>query len=268
MPENTAASFRYTRLADDLEARIRDGVYRSGEKLPSLRKLHDQTGLSITTVYQAYIELEKRGVVVPRQKSGYYVKPLLDRILPPPETQQLHPEPKRVTVNALAYVIVEDMGNPEFLQLGGSTVMPELLPFKALTRCLRTAPLETMKRSLMRYEDPYGNTELKRQIAKRMVGQARQAMLDEMVITSGCIEAVNLCLRAIGDAGDTVVVESPTYLVPADHRGSEQVRPGGAHRPPDRHRPGSAGPGHPRQRRGGLSDGAQFSQSPGICHAR
>ncbi|GAB6906117.1 Transcriptional regulator, GntR family with aminotransferase domain [Desulfosarcina cetonica] len=211
MPENTAASFRYTRLADDLEARIRDGVYRSGEKLPSLRKLHDQTGLSITTVYQAYIELEKRGVVVPRQKSGYYVKPLLDRILPPPETQQLHPEPKRVTVNALAYVIVEDMGNPEFLQLGGSTVMPELLPFKALTRCLRTAPLETMKRSLMRYEDPYGNTELKRQIAKRMVGQARQAMLDEMVITSGCIEAVNLCLRAIGDAGDTVVVESPTY---------------------------------------------------------
>jgi DNA-binding transcriptional MocR family regulator len=211
MTVDTISGFRYARLADDLEGKIRDGVYRSGEKLPSLRKLHDQTGLSITTVYQAYIELEKRGVVAPRQKSGYYVQPLLGRILPPPEAQKLHPEPKKVTVNALAYAIVEDMGNPAFLQLGGSTVMPDLLPFKQLTRCLRSLSMEAMKRSLMRYENPYGNAELKRQIAKRMVGQVRQTVLDEMVITSGCIEAVNLCLRALGDAGDTVVVESPTY---------------------------------------------------------
>ena len=68
-----------------------------------------------------------------------------------------------------------------------------------------------MKRSLMRYENPHGNPELKRQIAKRMVGQARPAITDEMVITSGCIEAVSLCLQAVGNPGETVVVESPTY---------------------------------------------------------
>ncbi len=205
------SGFRYARLADDLETKIRDGVYRSGEKLPSLRKLHGQTGLSITTVYQAYIELEKRGVVVPRQKSGYYVKPLIERILPPPEAKKLRPVPKKVTMNALAYAIVEDMSDPAFLQLGGSVVMPELLPFKQLTRCMRTQSQEVMKRSLMRYENPYGNAELKRQIAKRMVGQARPDVTEEMVITAGCIEAVRLCLEAVGDAGDTVVVESPTY---------------------------------------------------------
>ena len=196
--QNSISTFRYARLADDLEGKIRDGVYRSGEKMPSLRKLRDRTGLSITTVYQAYIELEKRGVVVPRQKSGYYVQPMLDRILPPPETQRLKPVPKKVTMNALAYSIVEDMGNPAFLQLGGTTVMPELMPYKQLTRHLRTSSLEAMKRNLMRYEDPHGNAELKRQIARRMVGQARQTVMDEMVITSGCIEAVNLCKRWIG----------------------------------------------------------------------
>ncbi len=84
MATSVVSGYRYARLADDLEARIRGGVYRSGEKMPSLRKLHHQTGLSITTVYQAYIELEKLGVVVPRQKSGYYVKPMLSRILQPP----------------------------------------------------------------------------------------------------------------------------------------------------------------------------------------
>ncbi|WP_319406521.1 PLP-dependent aminotransferase family protein [uncultured Desulfosarcina sp.] len=211
MTDSMVPSFRYARLADDLEVKIREGIYRSGEKMPSLRKLHDQTGLSITTVYQAYIELEKRGVVMPRQKSGYYVKPLLDRILPPPEAKKLRPVPKKVTMNTLAYSIVEDMSNADFLQLGGSVVMPELLPFKQLTRCMRAETMDAMKRSLMRYENPYGNAELKRQIAKRMVGQARQAITDEMVITSGCIEAVSLCLAAVGRAGDTVVVESPTY---------------------------------------------------------
>ena len=211
MANSAVSGYRYARLADDLEARIRDGVYRSGEKMPSLRKWRHQTGLSITTVYQAYIELEKRGVVVPRQKSGYYVKPLLGRILPPPEAQKLRPVPKKVTMNTLAYSIVEDMSNPDFLQLGGSVVMPELLPFKQLVRCMRSESMEAMKRSLMRYEKPYGNDELKRQIVKRMVGQARQAVLDEMVVTSGCIEAVSLCLQAVGSVGDTIVVESPTY---------------------------------------------------------
>jgi DNA-binding transcriptional MocR family regulator len=211
MADNANSGFRYARLADDLEVKVRAGIYRSGEKMPSLRKLRIQTGLSITTVYQAYIELEKRGVVEPRQKSGYYVKPLLERILPPPSTEKLNPVPQKVTMHTLAYAIVEDMSNPDFLQLGGSVVMPELLPFKQLARCMRSETMEAMKHSLMRYENPYGNPELKRQIAKRMVGQAPQAVTDEMLITSGCIEAVNLCLQAVGSAGDTVVVESPTY---------------------------------------------------------
>ncbi|HSO18598.1 MAG TPA: PLP-dependent aminotransferase family protein, partial [Desulfosarcina sp.] len=109
------------------------------------------------------------------------------------------------------YSIVEDMSNPAFLQLGGSVVMPELLPYKQLARCLRAETMEAMKRSLMRYENPRGNPELKRQIAKRMLGQVRRATTDEMLITSGCIEAVSLCLQAVGGAGTTVVVESPTY---------------------------------------------------------
>jgi DNA-binding transcriptional MocR family regulator len=211
MERNSNAGFRYARLADDLEIKIKDGVYRSGEKLPSLRKLHGQTGLSITTVYQAYIELEKRGVIVPREKSGYFVKPRLDQILPAPEVKRMRPVPKKVTMNSLAYSIVEDMSNPDFLQLGGSVVMPDLLPFKQLTRCMRSETMDSMKTSLMRYENPYGSIELKREIAKRTVGQDGHSVPDEMVITNGCIEAVSLCLQAVSKPGETVVVESPTY---------------------------------------------------------
>jgi hypothetical protein len=45
----TAATFRYMQLADNLESQIRSGTFRAGEKLPSIRHLHSHTGLSIST---------------------------------------------------------------------------------------------------------------------------------------------------------------------------------------------------------------------------
>jgi DNA-binding transcriptional MocR family regulator len=205
------ASFRYVRLAYDIERKINHGVYRAGEKLPSLRTLHGQTRLSITTVYHAYIELEKRGIVEPRQKSGYYVTPQLHRYLSPPQAETISPEPKKVTMDALAYSIIEDMGNPVFWQLGGSVVMPDLLPHKVLAKCMKTVTQKEMKRMLMRYGNPYGLNHLKRHIARRMVTELQQGAFNELIITSGCIEAVSLCLQAVARAGDTIVMESPTY---------------------------------------------------------
>ena len=63
MPTRSAVEtgYRYLRLADELEGQIASGVYRAGERLPSIRRLQRRTGFSITTVYQAFIELERRG---------------------------------------------------------------------------------------------------------------------------------------------------------------------------------------------------------------
>ena len=76
--------FQYVRVADDFEKRIKSGVYKAGEKLPSIRGLHKALGLSITTVYQAMMELEKRRLVEPRRRSGFFVLPPVKRTLDPP----------------------------------------------------------------------------------------------------------------------------------------------------------------------------------------
>lgn len=54
-----STNFRYVALADQIQGNITEGTFRPGEKLPSLRKLHNELGLSVSTVHQAYIELEK-----------------------------------------------------------------------------------------------------------------------------------------------------------------------------------------------------------------
>ncbi|UCF82760.1 MAG: PLP-dependent aminotransferase family protein [Desulfobacteraceae bacterium] len=208
----TQLNFRYARLADEIEHKIWEGDYKAGEKLPSIRKLHDQTGYSITTAYQAYIELEKRGVVEPRLKSGFYVKPLLRDILPSPKLKRLKPSPKKVTINALAKSIVESMSDPDVLQLGGAAPVPELLPYKQLFRSIKSNMIPNMKDIITNYENPSGAFQLRRQIAKRTLGVSNKVTVDEIIITNGCMEAVNICLRAVAKPGDTIIVESPTFF--------------------------------------------------------
>ncbi len=203
--------YRYIQLAAALESKIITGVYRTGEKLPSVRKLHHRTGFSITTVYHSLIELEKRGYVEARQKSGFYVKPRLQHILPSPTLKRHQPVAKKVNINAIAAAIVEAMGDRKILQLGGSVVAPGLLPHKELNRIIKSISPKQLTDLMTMYENPSGNLMLRRQLAQRSIDILQKTGIEDIVVTSGCIEAVRLCLQAVANPGDTIVVESPTY---------------------------------------------------------
>jgi hypothetical protein len=63
----------YEKLADDIERSIRQGVYRHGERLPSVRQTSQQHRISVTTAIRAYLLLESRGLVTSKPQSGYFV---------------------------------------------------------------------------------------------------------------------------------------------------------------------------------------------------
>ncbi len=203
--------FRYQGLADEIESKIVAGIYKSGEKLPSIRTLQDQTGFSLTTVYQAFIELERRGRVTAKQKSGYFVNPMAHQILPGPKAPKLKTAARPVSLNSLSAAIVTAMADPKILKLGGTLVAPELLPLKALNQHFKHISTANLMANMASYAHPSGNKELRRQIAKRGVGVFQQIDAEDILVTSGCIEAVSLCLRAVAEPGDAIVVESPTY---------------------------------------------------------
>lgn len=66
---------RYQHLATLLAERIEQGLYRHGEKLPSVRSLSQEHGVSISTVQQAYQLLEQQQMIVPQPRSGHFVAP-------------------------------------------------------------------------------------------------------------------------------------------------------------------------------------------------
>ncbi|MCP4163846.1 MAG: PLP-dependent aminotransferase family protein [Deltaproteobacteria bacterium] len=208
--ENT--NFQYVKLANEIEERIKKGEFTAGEKLTSLRKMHKQSGLSITTVYQSYIELEKRGIIESRSKSGFFVKPLISSYIKVPDILKPKIEPRRISINSVACSIVENLNDPNILHLGASAPPKELLPIKQLAKIIKKESTKNLENIIHTYGNPSGNISLRKQILKRTVGKNQKNIyLDDIIITSGCLNAVTLCLKAITKKGDTVAVESPTF---------------------------------------------------------
>lgn len=205
------SEFIYIQLADEIEGKIKDGSYRVGEKLPSLRNLSARSGLSLSTVYQAYIELEKKGVVEVKEKSGFFVKPPLGSVLPLPEFLKHPADPRRPSVNVLAESIYKAIGESKMLPLGAALPSHEILPVKQLTNSSRAVAGRYLKEGGIGYGPLTGVPELNRQIRNRAVGHIRDIGVEEIIITNGCMEAIDLSLRAVAGPGDTVVVESPSF---------------------------------------------------------
>jgi len=207
-----ATEYQYIKLANTLEKDIVSGRYRAGEKLPSLRKLHAHTGRSISTVYQAYIELENRGMVEVREKSGFYARPLLHDILPTPSRGKSPVKPHKVAINALAAMHQQTISNSALLPFGAAIPSSELLPHKQLAASIRTVSSQYQNGMRLGYGHPTGEPELQRQIAKRSFDDCMHDSGEEIIITSGCMQAIDLCLRTVARPGDIILVESPTFL--------------------------------------------------------
>ncbi|KGO33781.1 MAG: PLP-dependent aminotransferase family protein [Desulfoprunum sp.] len=204
--------YQYLRLANELEREIRTGRYRAGEKLPSLRSLRARTGRSLTTVYQAYAELENRGVVDVRNKSGFYARPQIDRILPLPASENRLIKPHRVAINALSAMIQNSMTAPKMLPFGAAIPSPALLPLKQLAQEIRGAAAGYATGKMIGYGHPLGLPELRTEIGKQAVGWYREDSGEEIIITNGCMAAIDVCLRSVARAGDIILIESPTFL--------------------------------------------------------
>lgn len=202
--------FRYSDLADQIQNQIEKGAFKLSEKLPSLRALCRQTGYSMNTVFQAYIELEKRGVVESRHRSGYFIKPRSKRLRPPPKMTRHQLVPQKINLDNLIHQLTEDMGDPRILKLGGVAVAPDHLPFKRLYQHLKSIPQKQIPDVIAGYSPPQGEVLLRHQISNFLFPIIPSMAMEDIIITNGCTEALSLSIKAVSDSGDTVIVESPT----------------------------------------------------------
>ncbi len=200
----------YRQVADQLHDLIRAGTLRAGDRVPSVRRLSHQQGVSVSTVLQAYQQLEDIGVIEARPQSGYYVR----RALAPVDEPQTSRPPQRaltVEVNALAEAVLSVANDPKVVSFGSACPSGELFPLERVRRVL-SSRARRARDALGRYGLPPGAEPLRRVIARRALEWGCRIDHRNIVTTSGCMEAINLCLRAVTKPGDLVALESPTYF--------------------------------------------------------
>lgn len=200
----------YEQLADTLSERIKQGFFQTGDKLPSIRALSQQHGVSISTVQEAYRLLEDRGLAEPRPRSGYYVSQ--QRSLPPlPSVTNVLQKP--LQVSKWAHVLHMFNRSDTDLVTWLSVALPNL--DSNTLKPLQSTMADMMRRVGLRglaYDRLNGAEELRRQLARISIDSGCQLSPDEIIITTGCQEALSISLRAIAEPGDIIVMESPGFF--------------------------------------------------------
>lgn len=196
----------YHQVADRVESLIRDGVYHDGERLPGVRVLSRQFGVSIATVLQAHQTLEGRGLLEPRERSGYFVRvPAADA--PHPDMARPSVRPMPVSTRDMTIDLCADE-EKHMVPLATAIPHPDFLPIRQIQQASIWAArhgLETLD-----YAFP-GKTAFRRQIAQRMATLGVSVAPDDILATNGAQEAIIMALRAVTVPGDIVAVEAPSF---------------------------------------------------------
>jgi DNA-binding transcriptional MocR family regulator len=211
-PDSSPAAMTLHRdLMLDLAGSIERGLLRAGEKLPSVRAMQRQRGISQATVLHAYYQLEQRGYVESRPRSGYLVSTRW-QALPPRETPAARTRKRSVPVKVsdLVFEILDGARHRSLLPLGSAFPSPLLFPLDKLGAALARSARQLDPWATVT-DLPPGSWELRRHIARRYLAAGVKVDVDDILVTHGAMEALNLSLQAVTKPGDIVAIESPAF---------------------------------------------------------
>ena len=200
----------YVNLAELLGSRIENGFYRPGDRLPSVRALSVEHGVSLSTVQQAYRVLEDSGLATPKPKSGYFVSasrqapalPVVGRPMQRPvDISQWDQVLDLIRVSPAEAVIQLGRGMPD---VTSPTLRPLMRSLSLLSRHQDMPGLY--------YDNISGAHTLREQIARMMIDSGCNLSANDLLITSGCHEALSASVRALCSPGDIVAVDSPSFF--------------------------------------------------------
>jgi DNA-binding transcriptional MocR family regulator len=202
--------YRYAELTNSLAQQIRDGVLKAGDRLPSVRMLCREHGISMNTAKRVFLELEAQSLIESKPQSGYFVSRLPYFRLPLPEPSRPSPAAGNKEPADLISRVYANMGNENLTLLSVGAPSGSLLPLVKLKKEIVQATRK-LKEGGTEYEPLQGNVKLRRMIASRALVWGGKLQEDDLITTHGGLNALSLCLMALSKPGDTLALESPCY---------------------------------------------------------
>jgi DNA-binding transcriptional MocR family regulator len=203
--------FRYRQIEQNLMQQIASGTLGPGARLPSLRHVSLRSRVAVSTVLQAYAELERKGVIESRPRSGFFVRRDVQELPPTPRPPRPVLRPHTINRSELISSVLETVGDRELLPLGINCPSEELLPYRELAKVAARLSREDPKRQVA-YLPVEGSPELRRQLSLRAAQAGLDVRPEEIIITCGALEALHVAVRSLVRPGDNVLIQAPSYF--------------------------------------------------------
>lgn len=209
----------YVQLRDQLRALVHSGELRAGDRIPASRELAVQLGVHRTTVANAYAELESEGLIRGHVGRGTFIcgNPV-KQFTPPPRTNGNGNGNGGMRWEAL---FADERGDE-----GLSRLMPQVpsdaiafvnarpsedfFPLEHFRRCCNSV-LRTEGRRVLQLGSTDGYEPLKRVLIEMLREEGLTVRPEQMLITDGCQQGLDLLCKAFLRPGDSVVIEDPAY---------------------------------------------------------
>jgi GntR family transcriptional regulator of abcA and norABC len=189
--------------------RIERGEWKEHDKLPSIRLLAQEINVHRLTVFKAYQLLKQHGKVYVKDKSGYYVHP--SSTLP-----DYAGNTPIASSNYLKNHLSEIQRVSVVYQFSQALIDPNLLPNLFLSEYVKKV-FDIYPKLMGTYSAVQGDEELRESLSRYILQHHRiQLSPDELLITSGAQQAIDLISRILIRPMDAILLERPTYSVAID----------------------------------------------------
>jgi DNA-binding transcriptional MocR family regulator len=207
----------YVQIRDQIRERIVAGDLKIGDRLDPSRELAKRLGVHRTTVGNAYADLEAEGLIQGTVGRGTFVSPFVSTLATPKACSP------RVTHDFFwDSFFAPEQRDDSLGRLMASTFQPGVISFAVAHGSPELSPVDLVRRAtgavlrregakVLQYGSSEGYPPLKRYLQTRLRRDGIPAELDEILITNGCQQSLDLVRRSLVSAGDSVACENPTY---------------------------------------------------------
>jgi 2-aminoadipate transaminase len=195
----------YLQLAQDIQRRIRSGALPPGARLPTVRELARQLGVTRLTIHSAYSELQAGGWVEATVGRGTFVaaQAAMASALSQPD--------RDISVHGVMNDMLRMAQLPGLRSLAMADPAPEFYPLREFRSAIDEA-LERGGAAMLGYTASQGDPLLRTILADHLRERGLRVAPDEILITSGVSQAMALIVQTLARRGDDAIIEQPTYL--------------------------------------------------------
>jgi GntR family transcriptional regulator/MocR family aminotransferase len=211
----------YRQLLQLMQQAILTGQLAPGTKLPSSRLLAADLGIARNTVLHVYDQLSAEGYVLSTTGSGTYVadtRPDSAAVGPAPDTPthdgRAVPEPSpRGDMSVRGQRLIDEAGVSARQWGAFMPGVPDVAEFPARTWSRLQARLwKSASPDLLTYAPGGGYRPLRRALSDYLrVARSVRCSPDQIIITTGIHQSIDLAVRMLADTGDRAWVEEPCY---------------------------------------------------------